>query len=247
VVLVGTLPFTALLINVLRQLKPIWRDDLQCYLVLWFAFVFVFFSLSGTKLPHYVLYGMSGMFILMAAYVPRSRFWSLAPALLWFVFLIAMPWSIHALLPRMTDTYYRDALADIQARFSLAYYVYCGVALAVTLALMIERRIVLDIKLVATGLLMVVGLSAFVVPIGAEIQQGPVKEAALLARERGWDVIMWRLNAPSFSVYYGRPTLSREPASGDLVITKAKRLAELNRLQPQVLYAKHGIVLVRVH
>ena len=44
---------------VLRALRAAWRDDLQCYLLLWFGFVFVFFSLSGTKLPHYILYGMT--------------------------------------------------------------------------------------------------------------------------------------------------------------------------------------------
>jgi hypothetical protein len=92
----------------------------------------------------------------------------------------------------------------------------------------------------------VLGLSAFVVPVGAGVQQEPIKEAALLAREHGYDVIMWRLNAPSFSVYYGRPTPSREPKPGDVVITKAKRLAELEGLGHEVIYAKNGIVLVRV-
>ena len=54
---------------------------------------------------------------------------------------------------------------------------------------------------------------------------------------------MWRLNAPSFSVYYGQPTPSREPRAGDVVITKAKRLAELPGLGYEVIYAKNGIVL----
>jgi hypothetical protein len=58
---------------------------------------------------------------------------------------------------------------------------------------------------------------------------------------------MWRLNAPSFSVYYGRPTLSREPKAGDLIITKAKRLQELAGLRPEIVYARNGIVLVRVY
>jgi hypothetical protein len=92
----------------------------------------------------------------------------------------------------------------------------------------------------------VVLLSVFVVPIGASLQQGPVKEAAALARERGYDVIMWRLNVPSFSVYYGRPTPTRDPMRGDIVITKAKRLKDLTGFGYETLYSKHGIVLVRV-
>jgi 4-amino-4-deoxy-L-arabinose transferase-like glycosyltransferase len=234
-------------VSIFARLKRVWRDDLQCYLLLWFAFVFLFFSLSGTKLPHYILYGMSGMYILMAVYAPSSRFWALAPALLWFLFLLLLPSALEWTRPHVTDTYYREAFADVGRQFGTAYYVYCAVALAVTLGFTIESRIQLSLKLTTIGALSVLALSAFLVPIGAAIQQDPIKEAALLARSRGWEVIMWRLNAPSFSVYYGQPTMSREPKAGDLVITKAKRLSELQGVQPEMLYAKNGIVLVRIH
>ena len=247
VVLVGTLPFTALLGNVFVRLREVWRDDLQCYLLLWFAFVFVFFSLSGTKLPHYVLYGMSGMFVLMAVHAPASRFWSLAPALIWFLFLLVLPSAIEWVRPHVSDAYYREALSDVQTHFGAAYYGYAAIGLAVTAVLMLDWRWSLSVKLVGTGALVVAGLSWFLVPISAAIQQEPIKQAAQLARSRGWEVIMWRLNAPSFSVYYGRPTLSREPKAGDLIITKAKRLQELAGLRPEIVYARNGIVLVRVY
>ena len=48
VVVLLTLPFTALLVPVAQKIKAIWRDELQLYLLLWFLFVFVFFSVSGT-------------------------------------------------------------------------------------------------------------------------------------------------------------------------------------------------------
>jgi hypothetical protein len=111
---------------------------------------------------------------------------------------------------------------------------------------MLERRFDLPRKLVVSGITAVVGLSSFVVPVGAGVLQEPIKEAALLAREKGYEVIMWGLNAPSFSVYYGRPTPSRDPLPGDIVITKAKRIAELPGYGSDVLYAKNGIVLIRV-
>src|SRR5438270_3758221 len=56
VVLILSLPFTALIVPMAQRIRLIWRDELQLYLLIWFAFVFIFFSLSGTKLPHYVLY-----------------------------------------------------------------------------------------------------------------------------------------------------------------------------------------------
>ncbi|PWT77090.1 MAG: hypothetical protein C5B46_00355, partial [Proteobacteria bacterium] len=112
VVLVGTLPFSALLIRVLGRLRQLWADDLQCYLLLWFGFVLVFFSLSGTKLPHYVLYGMTGMFILMAVHASdmRVRLWALLPALIFFAFLLAAPELLRMALSHVNDAYYQEAL-----------------------------------------------------------------------------------------------------------------------------------------
>src|SRR5438105_3830141 len=55
-----SLPFTALVVPVAARWRAAWRDELQRYLLIWFLFVFGFFSLSGTKLPHYVLYGYTG-------------------------------------------------------------------------------------------------------------------------------------------------------------------------------------------
>jgi 4-amino-4-deoxy-L-arabinose transferase-like glycosyltransferase len=248
VVLIGTLPFTALLLRALWRVRAAWRDDLQCYLLLWFGFVLLFFSLSGTKLPHYVLYGMSGMFILMAVQTRdlKHRFWSLLPAFLFVLTLSVLPFVVDWVRPRIADPYYCEALSDARNYLGPAYYVSTLLAAALILVFMVYPRARLRESLLASGVVCVLLLSLFVVPLGASLQQAPVKEAAVLARERGYDVIMWRLNTPSFSVYYGRPTVGREPRPGDMVLTKAKRLKELTGLGYQIVYSKHGIVLVRI-
>ena len=122
----------------------------------------------------------------------------------------------------------------------------CAAAVALTLYGIFERRFATEVKLGVIGIASVVTLSTVVVPVGAGLQQEPIKEAARLCRERGIEPIMWRLNAPSFSVYRGQPTATREPVRGDVVLTKAKRLSELPGLGYEVLYAKNGIVLIRI-
>ncbi len=91
----------------------------SCYLLLWFAFVFVFFSLSGTKLPHYVLYGMTGLVLLMAVYAHEigSRFWALLPAAGFFLVLLLLPWVVKLALPHVPDAYYREALVQRRCVF----------------------------------------------------------------------------------------------------------------------------------
>jgi 4-amino-4-deoxy-L-arabinose transferase-like glycosyltransferase len=68
------MPFTGWLLAIVGKLGPArghqgsMRGDglFERFLVLWFVVVFVFFSSSGTQLPHYLLYGCTPVFILLA-------------------------------------------------------------------------------------------------------------------------------------------------------------------------------------
>jgi hypothetical protein len=119
---------------------------------------------------------------------------------------------------------------------------------AVVLYAMKETHTPLARKLIVFGLAAVVSVATLVVPIAGFGQQSAVKEAALLCRSRGFDCVMWRLNAPSFSVYRGAPTPSRDPRPGDVIVTKVSRMPDLPRsLSYDVLYSKRGIILARIH
>lgn len=255
VTLAWTLPYTGPLLLALRRLRAAWRDDLQCYLLLWFGFVFVLFSLSGTKLPHYLLYGITGLVVLMGASMPqlKRRPLALLPSALFLVVLLALPWVVPTVLEARLgerllgiDPYYREALGDLGARLGpgpgLLVVTLAGLALASWA--MLDRRADIPASLVAAATAGVLVISLFVVPALGDVLQGPVKEAAALCRAQGLAPVTWKLNAPSFSVYRGAPTPSRKPAAGDVVITKARYLHELPRHEP--LYARNGIALVRI-
>jgi hypothetical protein len=241
------LPFTALLVPVAMRARAIWSDDLQRYLLLWFAFVFVFFSLSGTKLPHYMLYGYTGLVVLMAVHVDglRSPVWALLPVLGFFLALLALPYGLHYALERVNDAYYRETLAAALGEFGTSYFAFCGVLSAIALYAMLDRTTPVMRKLIVFGFAAVSAVATLVVPVAGFAQQAAIKEAALLCRERDLAVVMWRLNAPSFSVYRGAPTPSRDPRPGDVVLTKASRLPEL-KLPYDLLYSKRGVVLAKI-
>jgi len=243
---VATLPFTSPLLNVFRNLRSVWADDLQRFCLIWFAFVLVFFSLSGTKLPHYAFYGYTGLFILMALNVDRLRssYFALLPPLLLFAALAALPWVIGYYAPLVRDPYYREALGSLQAQFGPGFYAFAASAVAATIALIAAKRIPLAAKLMATGVLNAAAMALFILPAAGGVQQAPIKEAALLARERGYDVVMWSVNTPSFIVYSGKLVQRRDPVVGDVVLSKVKRLGELPGYE--VLYQRNGIALVKV-
>jgi len=248
VVLLATMPHTGLFLRIFTRLKEWWRDDLGCYLLVWFAFVFVFFSLSGTKLPHYVLYGMTGMFILSAVEAMRggSRLWLIVPAGLFFGFLLALPAILDGAGAQVADAYYREVLKGARDAFPPDYVVFCSAALAVSIWVILDHRIDATFKPVVCGMLATIVLSIFVVPSVGSLLQQPVKQAAQIARTSGYTVVMWGINAPSFSVYYGKPTPGRVPQPGEVVITRARRLAENPGLAHDMIYASRGIVLARI-
>jgi hypothetical protein len=79
----------------------------------------------------------------------------------------------------------------------------------------------------------------------AELQQGPVKRAALLARQAGWPVRSWRINVPSFSVYRAAITPAADaPRAGDIILTRSDALDSLPPLR--VLFREGGVLLVRI-
>lgn len=244
---VATLPFLAPLLRVLRDLSTLWRDDLGRFCLLWFGFVLAFFSLSGTKLPHYAFYGYTGVFIAMAlrAGALRSARLALLPPALLFAGLLAVPALLERWVAGVPDAYYREAFADLRNHFGTGWYLTVG-GLATACVVLMRRGTALPIpeRLLLAGCGSATLLAAFILPMVGAAQQQPVKEAALLARERGYKVVMWGLDTPSFIVYSGSLVEKRDPRPGEIALAKVKRLGELPAYE--TLYRRNGIALVRV-
>jgi len=261
-VMILLLPYTGLLLRTLPGLRALreWRGAraqppgapgagslaLDTFLWCWFLFVFVFFSLAGTKLPHYLLYGATPLFVLMAARrnALRSNLLAFAPPLVFLCVVAALPWLLQRFAPGGRNPYVREALSRTEP-FGPGWQLGAAVLLAAVLGLALWRGASLWRRLAAAGLLCSAALGGLLLPALAELQQGPVKEAALLARQAGWEVVSWRINAPSFSVYRGAVTRATpRPRAGQVVLTRSDALAELGPVQ--LLYRKGGVVLARL-
>ena len=239
------LPWTAPLLATLRHARADAATSVRRFLWLWAAFVVVFFSLSGTKLPHYVLYGSTPLFLLVAAHRDSlRRAWPhlLPPTLLLAVF-IALP-AVAVQLSRgdAGNVYYRAQLAEAQAITSSAYYAVTIGALLVWLAVAARLKASIWSRLSIGAAMVVAVMTTTVSPWAGTLLQGPVKEAALAARALGGTVVAWRFDAPSISVYRQAVTPLRAPEPGELAITRIDRVPESGY---ETLFRKGGVVLVR--
>jgi 4-amino-4-deoxy-L-arabinose transferase-like glycosyltransferase len=242
------LPWTGLLYPALRAARADWRTDLTRYLWLWFGFVFVFFSASGTKLPHYVLYGLTPLFLLMAMHrhgLHGGRLSRMAAAVLLAV-LPLLPWLVQrwALGASGPRTAYYAALGQRALEAApIGFYAITGACCAIAIATLLAGRWAAWKRLAVAAALFVLALETAVAPWLGDVISGPVKRAARFVAARPQTVVQWNLDVPSFSVYRGQITESRPPRPGELAITRADRLPA--DASVEVLFSEAGIWVVR--
>jgi 4-amino-4-deoxy-L-arabinose transferase-like glycosyltransferase len=239
------LPYSGLFIRILPTLRSIRRHSLSGFLWTWFLFVLVFFSLSGTKLPHYLLYGVTPLVILMALHRHRlqSAWLAFFPPFFLACLALGLPTLLQFAAPRIDNRYFQEMLSR-QEVFGTSYFLAALAMLAGIAALMLASRMAIWQRLVAMGLMTTAALGGAILPAVAELQQGPVKEAAAVARKTGKPVATWQITMPSFSVYLGAVTRPYvPPGRGELIFTRTDRMASLGPVE--TLYRKGGIALVR--
>ncbi|ASQ90891.1 phospholipid carrier-dependent glycosyltransferase [Prosthecochloris sp. GSB1] len=247
VLIVGLLPSTALLVPMFRHIRKLATDPLNAYLLVWAGFVFVFFSLSGTKLPHYIIYGYTPLFILAARSFDRLRHPVLLmlPPALFLLLLAAAPLIIEPISKNATDPYLTALFSGAirLMRESGHSLILASAAAAMLMAAFLPGLDTIK-RFVVAGTLFLSAINFHMMPLAGRLMQSPVKEAGLLVREKGYDVVMWKIDKPSFLVYSEALSPKREPLPGEIVLTSVKYLERLP--DPVVIYEKHGIVLVKL-
>ncbi len=246
VILLGMLPNTAFLLRAIISTKTLLKNELNLFLIIWFVFVFIFFSFAGTKLHHYIIYGYVPLFIIMAQAVDnvRSSVHQFAWPFVFFIFLFFLPEVAAHIQPNINDEFARQVVISALPIFGSTYKLIIGSTLVVIMALPFLKPISRFTRTIIVGILFILVINLYIIPIAGEIMQAPIKESALLAKKRGLKVKMWKMHYPSFSVYLEHPVERGSIKPGDNVITKVHNLSLIKEYD--TLYQKHGIVLIKV-
>ncbi|MGC8697133.1 MAG: hypothetical protein ACP5Q0_01555, partial [Halothiobacillus sp.] len=186
-----------------------------------------------------------GLIIIMALAFPKisNRFLHLAPVALFFIILLILPLALNLTVHQINPPYVQDMLADRAAYFGWGWYAPLAVFLGLLLFAAFKRRIALVSIMVPLALSFSFMVNARLLPIVAQLQQGPIKTAGLIARDLPGPALMVGMNTPSFGVYAGKILKKGKPEPGDLVLSRARDAATLNA---QILFAQGGVVLLRM-
>ena len=241
------LPWLSWLVATVRRLPADWKEPLPRFLWIWFIFVTAFFSLSGTKLPHYALYGCTPLFILLALHRDRVKSVLLGalPLLSLMIFFIALPSLLaqSAAAGWVKDSYYLAQVSRIAEAIPAAYYPLTALALLGSAAAL---RLPFDParRVLVTACLNTLLLALAIAPFMGDVLQGPVKRAGLAVRQYDEPTVLWNFHAPSFSVYSQRVTPTVQAQPGQIALTRTDRLPPDAKVDE--LYREGGVVLVRV-
>jgi 4-amino-4-deoxy-L-arabinose transferase-like glycosyltransferase len=245
VLLVGLMPFTGVVLKVFGKSRYLWNDRFFSFHLLWFVFVFVFFSLSGTKLHHYVICGYTPLFIMAGWYASQSSRLPLWPLLILLLLLTIIPFIIPAIIPLVQDAYAVEVIKGAAEQFDVFYLISMILLIIITLVASFKHTWPKDIRMGICGIVLLVTINILWMPRLGALLQEPVKEAALLAKELKPErlVVNDHYN-PSFHYYSGLYAEERDTQPGDVVFTKKHRLTDFPK--KEILYEKYGLVLARI-
>jgi len=246
VILIGTLPHVWLLFTSLRNFRRFIKQPLLLYCALWFGFVFIFFSLAATKLPHYIIYGYTPVFIFYAvAYLSLKSYRKyLAIGLGVLMIFTLLPLGIVLIKPLIGDEFARIVMQSAGAYFDLNYFLQGGACLFILAGVFwLWETDRLKIVLI-TACVYLFFINAVLMPRLGGLMQSPVKEAALLARQNDDDIVIYRHTLPSFIFYRQKFVREGDPKPNDIIVTKKTRLKTIKRYE--TLYEKNGLIMARV-
>lgn len=230
------LPFTGWFLRLLPMARALWADPLDRFLLLWFGFVFLTFSFSDTKLPHYMVYGITPLFLLMARHrdALKSRWLAFGPPLAFMALLAALPLMLPPLAGQADRAHEQAMFAEGTRVLDWAYVLTTLAGLATLLVLAFVPRIPVWQRLLLAGVVQTLVVFGALVPRVFTVMQAPVKQAALIARELDQPTVVFRTSMPSFSVYREAvtPQVDR-PEPGELVFLRVDKLDDLAATRPE--------------
>jgi 4-amino-4-deoxy-L-arabinose transferase-like glycosyltransferase len=253
------LPWTPMLVPVVLHVRARWAEPLGRFLLLWLGFVLVFFSLSGTKLPHYVLYGFTPLALLVAQELVTVRMTMRVVLCGFIVALIAAgaasPWIASAAAAHTSDTLYRTLLSTAPGApwaWVAAPLVLVVFGVVVWLPNVRNYLSVADSALLG-ALCAALWLVMAVLPWWGDVLQSPVRTLArtlpiaqlnLMDRE---PLVQWHLHQPSIAFYLGQPVRrdTPPPSGREWAFTRLDRLTDEERARYEIVEQRRGYALVR--
>ena len=229
------LPWSTLFISALVNVREQWQQPFMKYAWIWFAFVFCFFSIANTKLPHYLLYAGPAVCLLLtsAALSASRRMWALTwtVAMLGLAAILILPSYLQRHPDWVKDVFYKTLIEEspqtqmILCLFALPLLLYVAPAFNYLLRAVkpANTYMTLGFGFIAFSIFQAGVLALVVLPWWSLTLQAPVQGLALKFRDNTNTIVQWGVHLPSFATYRHQEAPRREPMPGEMALVKNTR------------------------
>ena len=223
-------PFLGNFLLPLKKLLNL-RKSHEKFLFIWFLWVFIFFTFSSTKLPHYLIYGLTPL-----AYFIEKSFQISSQAVYKFGSLL---FDVICILLLFIFPYIIIYVADLNPTYELSVQYFENfieemtppILLFVLFAILIFQfinkiRYVFVKKFFAASLLCY--LSFFLLPLIIDSSQKDLKVLSKYLKQNDLPLVVYKINKPTSSFYSGKPYI-RDKVEGEVLLTRKDKLVHLNQ------------------
>jgi 4-amino-4-deoxy-L-arabinose transferase-like glycosyltransferase len=218
------------------------KEPLDRFAFVWLAFVVLFFSLSTTKLPNYILPALPAAAMLIGAGMSGSsdnwrRYSLISMGVLSVIMAVAFLYAGEKLLPKI-------GIPDARWPLLAALTVFASGALCLYSAF--SRR---DLYALIAGLMTVffAVLLAGALPLASDYLQGSLHKYSLYAKDRlrpDEGVIVFGINNPSIAFYSERKIISANREELGSLAKKGMHAVAISRVEDENLLRDSGYILV---
>ena len=174
-------------------------NSFELFMLTWFFVVFIFFSFSSTKLPHYLIYGLAPIAyfvekILEKMKIKSSHFWI-------FIKYLLGHCSCFTLLLGTCDVTQslevsKQSVEDFASNIS--YKIFIGLVMLIIIVCYLTNKFAYKVKKMSAVFLIVL-LTFWIMPFAQNLSQQDIKLLGLYAKNTNYSVSMYKVNKPSFA------------------------------------------------
>lgn len=224
-----TLPFFPDLIKGMLASRPR-ANSFELFLMVWFFVVFIFFSFSSTKLPHYLVYGLSPIAYFVEKNLRKNETLAFSlSGLLFHLFIwgvvLAIPFYLSYML-EVTQTFElsKDAMENLAA--SISYKLFIGLFVALLIINFLRRSNGMQVKKMS-ALALVIMLTFWLLPFAQTATQQDIKNLGLFAKTQENKVSMYKVNKPSYA-FYAQQKSYRGLKENHLILSRIDKESSFN-------------------
>ncbi len=235
------LPFVTLTFfpDFVRSLfKLNFKDNLEKFLFTWLAFVFIFFSFSTTKLPHYLIYGLVPIvfFLQKIFLIDQERaptiLENIYQLLIWLM-ILGIPYALSSFLPQNNFDISPSVFEDI---FNKNLYL-------LIVSLIISRVEVNFLKKISASFFLLI-LSVQILPLIIDLQQKDLRELGKKYANTNEKILAYKINKPSFS-FYANVNYYRGLEPNVIILTRVDKLKFLEN-EYEILDTQGNYLLIKI-